>query len=90
MSNLSFEISRKPFQNARSHQNIRGSLKKRCHVHGAFSLLLQERRPRNRMDLHHIGEPMGVHECEQTGLIGGAARVVQVKIVFKVMVRANK
>jgi hypothetical protein len=42
------------------------------------------------MDLHYVGQARRATASEGTGLIGGAARIADLEIVFQMMVRANK
>ena len=97
MANLGSEIGAEQFHQAQSHHKIGGSLEKCCQVHEAVSpigaaklLALGNGRAATRVDLHHLGQPRWAGGSERPDFIGRTARIAQVEIVCKVMMRANE
>jgi len=91
MTNLGSEIGAEQLHQAKSHQQIRSNLQKCCHVHGTVSLLaLRNSRPATRLDPQYRGQPRWAGGSQDPVFIRRSARIAQVEIVCKVVVRANE
>ena len=91
MTDLGSKIGAEQLHQAESHQQIRSSLKKCCHVHGTVSLLaLRNSRPATRLDPRYRGQPRWAGGSEGPVFIGRPARIAQVEIVCDVVVRADE
>jgi hypothetical protein len=91
MTNLGSKISAEQLHQTKSHHQIGSNLKKCCHVHGTVSLLaLRNSRPATRLDPQYRGQPRRAGGSEDPVFVGRPARIAQVEIVCKVVVRANE